>query len=55
MPTEFYGRWTAEPDPYLPDPDDPSWWDGDHPPQPTRAGPTESGASSSDLTGRLAS
>ena len=42
MPSDFYEQWTGEPDPYLPDDEDPAWWDGDHPPQPTRAGPPES-------------
>lgn len=42
MPTDFYEQWTGESDPYLPDDEDPAWWDGDHPPQPTRAGPPES-------------
>lgn len=41
MPGDFYEQWTGEP-PYLPDDEDPAWWDGDHPPQPTRAGPPES-------------
>ncbi|QIK72578.1 hypothetical protein G7070_10280 [Propioniciclava coleopterorum] len=42
MPSDFYEQWTGEPDPYLPDDEDPAWWDGNHPPQPTRAGPPES-------------
>lgn len=56
MPSEAYERWTGEPDPYLPDPADPAWWDGDHPPQPARAGPTGSAhLSSSDTSEGLAS
>ncbi|MFQ6484993.1 hypothetical protein [Brachybacterium epidermidis] len=39
MPSDFFERWTGSPDPYLPDPDDPSWLDPHHEPPPARAGP----------------